>query len=56
MIIGSIVVVAILWRIVGGFVSFISKVPYDLTYVRTNYGDIPALLTLVLVAIGLGYL
>jgi hypothetical protein len=56
MIIGSIIVVAILGRIVGGFVAFISKVPYDLTYVRTNYGDIPALLTLVFVAIGLGYL
>ncbi|KFZ27082.1 MAG: Peptidase family M28 [Candidatus Izimaplasma bacterium HR2] len=56
LIIGSLVVAAILGRIVGGFIAFISKVPYELTYVRTNYGDLPALLTLLFIAVGLGYL
>lgn len=56
MILGALVVAAILGRIVGEFIAFISKVPYDLTYVRTNYGDLPALITLVFIALALGYL
>jgi hypothetical protein len=56
LIIGALIIAAILGRIVGGLVAFISKVPYDLTYVRTNYGDLPSLFTLLFIAVALGYL
>ncbi len=56
LILGALIIAAILGRIVGGLVAFISKVPYDLTYVRTNYGDLPSLFTLLFIAVALGYL
>ncbi len=56
LILGAIILVAVLGRIVGGLVAFLSKVPFNLTYVRTNFGDIPSLLTLIFIAVVLGYL
>ncbi len=56
LIFASIILVAVLGRIVGGLVAFLSKVPFNLTYVRTNFGNLPTLLTLLFVAVGLGYL
>jgi len=56
LIIASIFLVAVLGRLVGGAVAFLSKVPYNLTYVRTSFGDLPTLLTLLFIAVGLGFL
>jgi len=44
---GSIVSAVILGNLVGRFIAFISKVPFNMTYVRTSYGGLPSLITLV---------
>ena len=41
---------------VARIVAFLSKVPFNLTYVRTSFGDIPSLITLLVIALGFGYL
>ena len=53
---GLIVVAVIDGSIVARIIAFISKVPYNLTYVRTSIGDIPSLLTLVCLFLGSLYL
>ncbi len=56
LIIATIIVAAIIGRIVGGAIAFLSKVPYNMTYVRTTIGDLPTLITLLSIIILLGFL
>lgn len=46
----------ILGNVVGRIVAFFSKVPFNMTYVRTMHGDLPTLLTLVAITGGLFWL
>jgi hypothetical protein len=48
--------VILLGYVVSNVVAWISKVPFNVTYVRTQIGGIPTLLTLVGITVGLGYL
>lgn len=53
---GAIIASIIVGRIVAGTIAFISKVPYDLTYVRTDIGDLPTLITLLLITVTFAYI
>ena len=56
LIVALIIGVVLLGYVVGSIVASISRVPFNVTYVRTKIGGLPSLLTLVLVAGGLTYL
>lgn len=51
----SIVASIIVGYIISNVIAFLSKVPFNLTYVRSSFGDIPALFTLVGLAIVSGW-
>ena len=53
---GSLIFAVILGNIVGRFIAFLSKVPFNMTYVRTQYGDLPSLFTLVFVFLFFSFL
>lgn len=53
---GFIVLGALLGNIVGRIVAFLSKVPFNMTYVRTTIGGLPSFVTLLVVALGAFYL
>jgi len=55
-VIGAMVVAYFVGSWVAKIVAFFSKVPFDMTYVRTLYGNVPSLLTLVGLTMLLGYL
>ncbi len=54
-IIGAILVAVIDGNIVGRLIAFISKVPFNMTYVRSYYGDLPTLITLIVIALCFTY-
>ncbi len=56
LIFGAIVSAVIVGSIVSRIIAFLSKVPYNMTYVRTTFGDFPSLLTLLALTIVFGYL
>ena len=49
----ALIAAVVLGNVVGRLVAFFSKVPFNMTYVRTMHGDVPALLTLVGITGGL---
>ena len=55
-VIGSFVFTILLGYIISRVVAFISKVPFNITYVRTTIGDIPTLITLGFITVLFGYL
>jgi hypothetical protein len=47
---GAMVGAILLGNIVGRMVAFLSHVPFNMTYVRTTWGGLPSLLTLLVIA------
>lgn len=45
----------VLGNIIGRIVAFLSHVPFNMTYVRTTWGGLPTLFTLLLIVVGFGY-
>lgn len=53
---GTIVAAVLIGFIVSKIVAFISRVPFNVTYVRTSIGGVPSFVTLVLVAVIIGFM
>lgn len=56
LVIAVIIDAVIVGYIVGRVIAYLSKVPYSITYVRSNIGGIPTLITLCLITVVYGYL
>ncbi len=50
------VIAIIAGQVVGRIVAFYSKVPFSITYVRSSFGGLPTLITLIALAVGFYYL
>lgn len=48
--------VVLIGYLIGNIVAFLSKVPFNITYVRTSIGGIPTVITLVLITLYLSWL
>ena len=55
MLFGAIVAAVLFGYIVSKIVAFISRVPFNVTYVRTSIGGVPSFVTLVVVAVVVGF-